>query len=231
MTAYRHPDRLIRAFIREGDEELQDQVYDAVRAAIERKRQWAVIGPWRTPSMSKFVTIGLGAAAVVILLFVGVQLSRSGGSGLGGAPADSPDPTRSPTPFGGSVQYQLDGASATTEVTAAVDGESVSGTAVTTLVRGVHTVRVECAAQSGDYWAVAGTIEQTTIAGESPGYWSAVAAKDGSPQEILIWLSDEKADGTDCDAWLTAFDFANIGAENFSPVESGTLVRPPDTTP
>ncbi len=74
MTASRDPDRLIHAFLLEGEEQLQDQVYDAVRAEIEQKRQRVVIGPWRMPTMNKFVTIGLGAAAVVAVLFVGIQL-------------------------------------------------------------------------------------------------------------------------------------------------------------
>jgi hypothetical protein len=95
MTASRDPDRLIHAFLHEGDEELQDQVYDAVRAAIEQKRQRVVFGPWRTPTMNKFVTIGLGAAAVVVLLLVGVQLFGSP-SGNTGGPA--PEPTLTPEP-------------------------------------------------------------------------------------------------------------------------------------
>ena len=60
MTASRDPDRLIGAFLNEGEDQLHDQVYDAVRADIEQKRQRAVIGPWRMPTMNKFVTIGLG---------------------------------------------------------------------------------------------------------------------------------------------------------------------------
>jgi hypothetical protein len=91
MTASRDPDRLIRAFIREGEDELEDQVYDAVRAAIEQKRQRAFIGPWRTPAMNKIVTLGLGAAAVVVALVVGIQLFGSPG-GFGG-PGDEPSPT------------------------------------------------------------------------------------------------------------------------------------------
>jgi hypothetical protein len=231
MTTYRDPDGLIRAFIREGDEELHDQVYDAVRAAIERKRQRVVFGPWRSPSMNRFVTIGIGAAAVAVLVFVGVQFFRPGGPGLGTAPSDSPAATRSPTSFGGTVEYHVDGASATTEVTAVVDGDSVSGTAVTTLIRGVHTVQVECAAQSGDYWAVGGTIEESTVPGERAGLWSAVVVKDGSPQQIGLWLSDGKTEGSDCDGWLASVHFAELDAEVFVPVSSGTLVRPPDTTP
>ena len=55
MTAHRDPDRLIHAFLMEGQTELADQVYDAVRATIEQKRQRAVIGPWRMPNMNKLV--------------------------------------------------------------------------------------------------------------------------------------------------------------------------------
>ncbi|HJP71762.1 MAG TPA: hypothetical protein VJ975_08595 [Candidatus Limnocylindria bacterium] len=231
MTTYTDPDRLIRAFIREGDVELHDQVYDAVRAAIEQKRQRVVFGPWRTPSMNKFVTIGLGAAAVVFIAVVGIQLFGSGGSGLGADTSTAPAATSSPTSFGGTAEYHVDGGPATTVIEAVADGPSVSGTAVTTFVRGVHTVEVECAARSGDYWAVAGTIERSTVPGESAGLWSAVVVADGSPQQILIWLSDDKSDGSDCDAWLASFDFADIGIENLEPVESGALVGPPDTTP
>ena len=65
MTAPRDPDRLIHGFLLEGEEYLQDQVYDEVRAAIEHKRQRAFFGPWRTPIMNKFVGYGLAAVAVV----------------------------------------------------------------------------------------------------------------------------------------------------------------------
>jgi hypothetical protein len=90
MTASRDPDRLIHAFMREGEDELQDQVYDAVRAEIEQKRQRVVIGPWRLPDLNKIVAIGLGAAAVVVALFVGAQLLGSPSGGLGGAPSQTP---------------------------------------------------------------------------------------------------------------------------------------------
>lgn len=92
MTASRDPDRLIHHFLLEGEERLQDQVYDAVRAEIEQKRQRVVIGPWRMPAMNKIVTIGLGAAAVVVAVFVGAQLFGSPSGGLGG-PGDEPTPT------------------------------------------------------------------------------------------------------------------------------------------
>ena len=73
MNVRRDPDRLIHAFLMEGQTELADQVYDAVRSTIERRRQRVFIGPWRFPDMNKLVPIGLGAAAVIAVLFVGAR--------------------------------------------------------------------------------------------------------------------------------------------------------------
>jgi hypothetical protein len=231
MTTSRDPDRLIHAFIREGAEQLDDQVYDAVRAEIDQKRQRVVIGPWRVPTMSKLVPIGLGAAAVIAVLFIGSQFMGSPTSNVGGAPSAEPTATPSPTSVGGTVQYHLDGAPATTVVDAVADGTSVSGTAVTTFVRGTHTVRVECAARDGDTWAFGGTIEQTTVPGEGAGGWSLVDVRDGSPPQIGIWLSADKSEGADCDGWLAAIGLADIDPAEFVPVESGELVPPPDLAP
>lgn len=95
MTQSRDPERLIHAFLLEGGERLHDQVYDAVRADIEKKRQRAVFGPWRAPIMNKLVPIGLGAAVVVAVLFVGSQLlgPPPGPGGPGVSPTPSPEPS------------------------------------------------------------------------------------------------------------------------------------------
>jgi hypothetical protein len=182
--------------------------------------------------MNKFAAIGLVIAAVAVVLVVGTQLlSPAAPGGVGGAPSAEPTATPSPTPFGGTVNYQQDGAPATTEVNVVADGASVSGTAVTTFARGTHTVRLECATRNGDSWAVGGTTEQTTVPGERAGAWSAVIVKDGSPQRIGIWLSDPKSVGSDCDGWFTSIDIGTIDPSNFHPVESGALVSPPDLAP
>ena len=114
-----------------------------------------------------------------------------------------------------------------TKVDLVADGASVSGTAVSELGSGTHTIQLECASRNGDTWAVAGTIKETTVPGERAGPWSAVIVKDGPPQQIGLWLSDDKSEGSNCDAWLAAIDVSNIDPSAFNPVESGTLVPPP----
>jgi hypothetical protein len=146
------------------------------------------------------------------------------------APAASATPSASGG-FGGIVHYQLDGGPATTEVAVVADGASVSGTAVTTFRGGTHTVRLGCATQNGDTWALGGTTEQTTVAGERAGDWSAVIVKNGPPQQIGIWLGDDPSQASDCEAWLASIDFATIGAEHFNALESGSLVPPPVSAP
>jgi len=98
MTASRDPDRLIHGFLLQGEEQLDDQVYDAVRADIEDKPQRVVIGPWRMPIMNKIVGYGLAAAAVVAVVLIGSQVigSNSGGVGAEPTPIVTPEPT--PTP-------------------------------------------------------------------------------------------------------------------------------------
>jgi hypothetical protein len=231
MTAPHDLDRQLQAFLTEGPTELPDASFDAVRDRIEATRQRVFIGPWRFPDMNKLVPIGLGAAAVVVALVIGTQfLGRPAPGGVGGAPSATPTPTPSPTPIGGTVEYQLDGFPATTEVNAVADGARVSGTAVTTFVRGTHTVRVECAGHDGDTWALGGTIEETTVSGERAGDWSAVIVKEGSPQQIAVWLSADPSEGSFCED-LKSAGFSDIGLENFQPVESGALVPPPDLAP
>jgi hypothetical protein len=107
MSASRDPDRLIHAFLREGEEQLQDQVYDAVRAAIDNKRQRVVFGPWRMPIMNRIVGFGLAAAAVVAAVLIGAQLLGSpnvGGPGEEPTPSATPEPTPSPSADAGSAR-------------------------------------------------------------------------------------------------------------------------------
>ncbi len=97
MTMPRDPDRLIQAFLAEGQTELPDRTYDAVRDDIDRTRQRVVIGPWREPRMNTFAKILVAAAAVVVVALAGVNLlSRTESVG---APSPSPSPAASPAAF------------------------------------------------------------------------------------------------------------------------------------
>ena len=101
MNAHSDLDRQLNDFLREGPDELPYQSFDAVRDRTEQTGQRVVIGPWRFPEMNKIVTIGLGAAAVVVAVFVGAQFFGSPSGGLGGAPEASvaePTPTPEPSP-------------------------------------------------------------------------------------------------------------------------------------
>ncbi len=164
--------------------------------------------------------------SILGVLVIAVLAAGCAGATGSAAPAVSVAAPSPSSALGGIVKYQADGAPATTEVNVVADGATVSGTAVTTLREGTHTVRLGCASRNGDTWALGGTTEQTTVPGERAGDWSAVIVKDGSPQMIGIWLSDDPAKASDCAAWLATTDFATIGAENFNAVESGALVPP-----
>jgi hypothetical protein len=228
MTEDRDLNRLLDAWFADGPVQVADRVIDDVANRITRQRQtpaWR-LHAWRFPSMStpiKLVAIGAALLAVLVggAVFIGGGSARS-------APTPTPAPTSAPVALAGTVHYQLNGAAATTEVDATATGTILSGTAVTTFGGATHTVRLACAARDGDIWALAGTIEQSTIQGEPIGDWSAVIVKDGPDPQIGVWLSDPVRAGSDCDGWLASIDIATIGPENLKPMESGELKAPPD---
>ena len=177
--------------------------------------------------MNKFASLGIGVAAVVVALVIGIRvLGPSTPGGVGAAPSVGPTASPTPTPLGGTVRFKSDGVAMTTVVNAVADGTNVTGTAVSTSTLGTHTVRLECAARQGDRWAFVGTTEQTTFPGEATGAWSAVVVEDGTPQKIGIVLSIDKAVGDDCYTKWRDISMADMGISN--PVESGELVPPSD---
>jgi len=97
--------RVIRSWLDEDRHEdasrVAGAVLDRVEATPRRRTTW-----WsarRTPVMNKIIPIGLGAAAVVVILIVGAQLfaSAPGGVGAGASSTPSPsvpEPTEPPSP-------------------------------------------------------------------------------------------------------------------------------------
>jgi hypothetical protein len=98
MTARHDIDRQLQAFLEDGPLELPDASFDEVRDRTESTRQRVVLGPWRTPDMSKLFAIGLGAAAVVVALVVGARLLGPAPSGPGTAQTTAPSMTAAASP-------------------------------------------------------------------------------------------------------------------------------------
>jgi hypothetical protein len=103
MTAPHDLDRQLQAFLQEGPTELPDPSFDAVRDRTETTRQRVFIGPWRVPTVSKLVPIGLGAVAVIAILFLGSRFISSPSSDVGEPPSQLPAsaaPTAAPASVG-----------------------------------------------------------------------------------------------------------------------------------
>jgi hypothetical protein len=96
MTAQHDLDQQLTAFLRDGPDQLPGTSFDTVRDRTELTRQRVVIGPWRVPTVSKLVPIGLGAAAVIAVLFLGSQFIGTPTSNVGG-PASQPPPSAAPS--------------------------------------------------------------------------------------------------------------------------------------
>jgi hypothetical protein len=108
MSTDRDTTRVVRSWLRTDEHESADRVLGAVLdrldATPQRRAKWWPVR--RNPPVNRFLTFGLAAAAVVVVLFIGSQLLGSPGGNVGG-PGDEPtqtpaasvaDPTVAPTP-------------------------------------------------------------------------------------------------------------------------------------
>ena len=99
-TSDRNVDRVIRSWLHEDRHEdvsrVAGAVLDLLNTTPQRRSPW-----WparRIPFMNKIVSLGLGAAAVVVALIIGTQvLGPSAPGDVGSAPSASPSPTPAPT--------------------------------------------------------------------------------------------------------------------------------------
>jgi hypothetical protein len=177
--------------------------------------------------MSMRTILGVLVSGLVV---VGCAGSTPSAAPAASAPAAAASPSASGA-FGGAVQFKYHGQPSTTTVDAVADGTTVSGTAVTQIGQGTHTVQLGCAAQAGDTWAVAGKTEKSNVEGGRAGDWSAVIMKLGSPAKIGIWVSEDASTASDCDAWLKVVDLPTLDLAGFETVESGTLTPPAGLVP
>jgi hypothetical protein len=102
QTSDRDVSRAIRSWLHEDRHEdasrIAAAVLDRVEATPERRAGWPA---WRTPTMNRIVTFGLGAAAVVAVLLIGAQFLRSpvnNTGGPGGEPTETPQASASADP-------------------------------------------------------------------------------------------------------------------------------------
>lgn len=101
MSTDRDTTRVVRSWLMTDEHESADRVLGAVLDRLDTTPQRRAT-PWpvrRIPTMNRFLSIGLGAAAVVVLLFLGSQLfgSPGGVGGPGVEPDSTPEPTAAPT--------------------------------------------------------------------------------------------------------------------------------------
>ena len=227
MTSSRDPDRLIHDFVLEGEEQLPDQVYDAVRGVIERKRQRVVFGPWRTPTMNKIVTIGLAAAAVVVALFLGAQFFGAPSGGVASQPTATPEPAPvAVTLASGSFSAPLGEFGEAFSIEAVRTGDDVSGTMEISNPaggEGAYSVDVQCAGTTDDGSLLIGgeVTESTYEEFVAEGAYVVIALAPGTPARMLwavdVLVTDEvPAPAESCSAFVESlvsdgvFDAADV---------------------
>jgi hypothetical protein len=199
MTTSRDPDRLIHAFLEEGEEQLNDGVYDAVRAAIEHKPQRAFIGPWRISSMNKFLAIAAAAAAVLVVAVIGSQvLGPHGNKGGRDDATATPQPTSSTagavTLASGSFTVPLGEFGEAVDIEVVRTGDAVSGTMEISNpagAEGAYSVDVQCARTTEDGFlliggAVTGSTYEEFI---KDGAYVVIVLAPGTPVRML-WAAD-----------------------------------------
>jgi hypothetical protein len=231
MTTSRDPDRLIRAFLAEGDETLHDQVYDAVRAHIEDTPQRAGSGAWRMPPMNKILGFGLAAAAVVAAVIIGAQLIGSPTNvGEGGDATPTRRPTSLPpgavTLASGSFTVPLGEFGEAVDIEAVRTGDDVSGTMEISNPAGgggAYSVGVQCARTTDEGFLVIGgeVTESTYEEFIEDGANVVIALAPGTPVRMLwavdVLVTDEvPAPAESCSAFVEsllsdgAFDTVDV---------------------
>jgi hypothetical protein len=238
MTAPRDPDRLLRAFLREGDDELHDRVYDAVRDAIEQKRQRAVIGPWRIFSMNRFLAIGAAAVALLVVVFIGSQLFGSRMNVGGGAEASPTPQPASPTPAAvtlasGSFTAPLGEFGEAVNIEAVRMGDDVSGTMDISNPaggEGAYSVNVQCARTTeGGLLLIGGEVTESTYEEFIEDGAYVVTAFASGPPVGMAWavdvlVSDEvPAPAESCSAFVASLlgdpEFLDLVEVSGTPIE------------
>ena len=97
MTTPPNADLLIKAYFGEGPVELPDRSFEIVRDEIEHTRQRRAMPRLGLPRMSDSARLA-GAAALVLIVFVGINLIGPQAQRASTGPGPTPTPTATPTP-------------------------------------------------------------------------------------------------------------------------------------
>jgi hypothetical protein len=212
MTARRDPDRLIHDFLMEGQTELADPVYDAVRDRIEQTRQRAVIGPWRISTMNRLLAIGAAAVAVLVVVVIGFRIFGSPTNTGGGGDA-TPTPTSvAVTLASGSFTVALNEFGEAIDIEAVRTGDVVSGTMEISNPaggEGAYSVDVQCARTPDDgHLLIGGEVTESTYQEFiEEGAYVVIALASGTPVRMLwavdVLVTDEApAPAESCSAYV-----------------------------
>jgi hypothetical protein len=174
-----------------------DRAMEQVETKPQRRAAWPV---WRIPFMNKFVTIGLAAAAVAVLVVavIGSQLLGLPTNVGGGDATPTPQPT-TPTPAAvtlasGSFSAPLGEFGEAFTIEAVRTGDDVSGTMEISNPaggEGAYSVDVQCAGTTDDGSLLIGgeVTESTYEEFVAEGAYVVIALEPGTPVRML-WAVD-----------------------------------------
>jgi hypothetical protein len=183
MSTDRETTRLVRSWLEDGVTALPDRVLDTVLErvpATPQRRSW-----WparRFNHMSTYAKLIAGAAALVMVAFVGYQF-LPGNGGSGGQSTIAPSPSaQSPTSAAllARGSFKLQGAEV--ELNATGSGESVTGTMTVSHEDGDFSVDLKCTRTTADgVLLIAGDITDSTSPYARKGAREVIVLKRGSP--------------------------------------------------
>lgn len=224
MSTDRETTRLVRSWLEEGVTRLPDRVLDVVLdqvpATPQRRHWWSA---WRFNQMSTYAKVLAGAAALLVVAFVGYQLLPRNG-GVGGQPTIAPSPSPLLLAKG---DFTMLGFSV--ELDATGGGSDVAGRMAVTSNSGNFTVDLQCArtTASGLLW-IGGDVTESTDSQYAPkGTRTGIVIRRGSPAQGVFVFQMTDPPSASCQAFFDDM-LRSIGGEptEFGPVAGSLQLAP-----
>ena len=178
MSTDRETTRVVRSWLEEGVTRLPDRVLDVVLDQVpttpQRRRFWSA---WRPNQMNLYAKLLAGAAAVLVVAFVGYQFLPGRGPGAGGATL-APSPTSAALLARGTFTLY----DAEVVLSATGGGDSVTGTMTVSHEDGDFSVELKCSRTTEDgVILLAGDITDSASPHARKGAREVLVLKPGSP--------------------------------------------------